>query len=48
MNIFEINTNVIVGVSIPYFGPTTVKLYRELLSEQENRFCFIFSLTTHH
>ena len=48
MNVFEISTNVTVHVSIPYFYPTNVKLYREMLSEQGNRFYFIFSFTTHY
>ena len=48
MNIFEIVANVNISVSVLCFCRTTVKLYQKTLSEQGNRFYFVFSLTTHY
>ena len=48
MNIFEICPNVTVGVSIIHFCPTMVKFSQKMLSKQRDRFCFIFTLTSHY
>ena len=48
MNIFGISANVTVDVSILYFCQKTTKLHQEVLSDQGNRFYFVFSVTTYY